>query len=839
MPLKKSQLYASLWQSCDQLRGGMDASQYKDYILTLLFVKYVSDKYAGKKYAPIVIPPGGSFADIARLKGQKEIGEKINKAVQALADANRLSGVINLADFDDSAKLGRGQDKVERLSKLVAIFEAIDLRANRAEGDDLLGDAYEYLMRHFAQQSGKSKGQFYTPAEVSRVMARLVLKDKATTVKNTVYDPTCGSGSLLIRVADATPNGLTIYGQEMDNATYALARMNTILHGYTGADIRQGNTLADPQFIGKDGRLMRFDFVVANPPFSQKNWMNGVNVAQDPYDRFRWGTPPAKNGDYAFLLHILASMNPTGRAAVILPHGVLFRGNAEGDIRRALVQQGYIEGIIGLPPNLFFGTGIPACILILDKEGATERREIFFMDASKGFMKDGDKNRLRERDIHKIVDVYLRAAEEPGYARRVPLEEIARNDFNLNIPRYIESAEADDAHDLAAHLRGGIPDRDLDALQRYWRVFPGLRARLFAPLRPGYSHLRVAAEQIRPLIQANPGRQRFEARVMEVWQRWESAARERLTAFRAGDHVKPLVEALAEALLDAFRADAHDATLALIDGYELYQQVKTYCQETLQDDLYLIAEHGWERAARLRPVDVTEENGRLKAREKADLTVGRQGYVADLIPPALLIARYFPDDQRRIEALRTELDDLTARLDSLRDEHGGEDGLLAEALDDGEFSERRIKERLNQLPPLLQGDPLTRAGGPGVRGDDEDADARALLEDCLRLLTREAQTRRALKDAQTRLTEQLGKKYAALTEAEIKTLVVNDKWLAALRAALYAELARVEQTLAARLRALAERYADPLPRIEREVEALRQQAREHLRRMGQAWEEQL
>lgn len=819
MPLKKSQLYSSLWQSCDELRGGMDASQYKDYILTLLFVKYVSDKYAGKKYAPIIIPPGGSFSEIARLKGQKDIGEKINIAIEALAQANNLSGVINLADFDDSTKLGSGQEKVDRLSKLIGIFEGIDLRANRAEGDDLLGDAYEYLMRHFAQQSGKSKGQFYTPAEVSRVMARLVLNGKTPEKKNTVYDPTCGSGSLLIRVADAAPNGLTIYGQEIDNATYALARMNTILHGYTGADIRLGNTLANPQFL-EDGQLMRFDFVVANPPFSQKNWTNGVNLKQDPHNRFRWGTPPAKNGDYAFLLHILASMKSTGRAAVILPHGVLFRGNAEGNIRKSLVKQGYIEGIIGLPPNLFFGTGIPACIIVLDKEHACERKEIFFIDASKGFMKDGDKNRLRERDIHKIVDVYLHRAEQPGYSRRVTLEEIERNDFNLNIPRYIESAEAEDVHDLSAHLSGGIPDRDLDTLDRYWRVFPNLRARLFAPMRTGYSQLQVESGEIRSLILTDPALKQFEAQVENLWKQWKQDARHKLMAFKAGDKVKPLGESLAEHLLHVFTVvEEQDSTLALMDKYSLYQQVMSYWQETMQDDLYLITEQGWEQAARLRPVEVTEEDGKKKAREKADLTMGKQGYVADLIPPSLLVARYFSDDQHRIEALQSELDDLTARMDALREEQGGEDGLLAEVIENDKISEKRIKARLKEL-----NDPL------------EDDEERTALKDYLHLLESEARTKKDLKDAQILLNKKLWEKYQNLIEAEIKSLVVDDKWLAVLDAALHAELERIIQNLAARLRQLAERYAEPLPQIEREVESLRQKVREHLRRMGQAWE---
>ena len=307
MALKKSQLYSSLWQSCDELRGGMDASQYKDYVLTLLFMKYVSDRYAGQPDALIEVPDGGGFADMAKLKGDKEIGDKINTIISRLAEAIDLKGVIDHADFNDESKLGAGKEMQDRLSKLVAIFEGLDLSANRAEGDDLLGDANEYLMRHFATESGKSKGQFYTPAEVSRVMAKVIGIGPNARSDRTIYDPTCGSGSLLLKVADEAPRGITIYGQEMDNATWALARMNMFLHGYPTAELWRGNTLADPYFRNRNGGLRTFDFAVANPPFSAKAWSNGLDPDHDEFRRFEYGTPPAKNGDYAFLLHLLTA----------------------------------------------------------------------------------------------------------------------------------------------------------------------------------------------------------------------------------------------------------------------------------------------------------------------------------------------------------------------------------------------------------------------------------------------------------------------------------------------------------------------------------------------------
>src|SRR5213080_888939 len=436
MVLKKSDLYSSLWKSCDELRGGMDASQYKDYILTLLFVKYVTDKAKTDPTSLIDVPNGGSFDDMLGLKGDKEIGDKINKTIGRLAEANNLQKVIDIADFNDEEKLGKGKEMQDRLSKLVAIFNDLDFRGSRAEGDDLLGDAYEYLMRHFATESGKSKGQFYTPAEVSRVIAKVIgISPDNTKASTTAYDPTCGSGSLLLKVAAQAGKRITLEGQEKDVTTAGLARMNMILHDFPTANIVSGNTLAAPKF--KDGEQLRtYDYVVANPPFSDKTWTTGLTPSKDAFQRFAWGEPPAKQGDYAYLLHIIRSMKGAGKGACILPHGVLFRGGAEATIREQLVRSGYLKGIIGLPANLFYGTGIPACILVLDKENATARRGIFMIDASRGFIKDGNKNRLREQDIHKIVDTFTRLVEVPRYSGMISLAEIGepKNDFNLNLP---------------------------------------------------------------------------------------------------------------------------------------------------------------------------------------------------------------------------------------------------------------------------------------------------------------------------------------------------------------------------------------------------------------------
>ena len=688
MAVKKSELYSSLWKSYDELRGGMDASQYKDYVLTLLFVKYVSDKYAGDPYALIQVPDDGSFDDMVALKGTKDIGDDMNKIIGRLAEANKLKGVIDLADFNDEDKLGKGKAMVDRLSNLVGIFERLDLSDNRVTGDDLLGDAYEYLMRHFATESGKSKGQFYTPAEVSRVLAKVVGLPKDAPASQSVYDPTCGSGSLLLKVADEAEGDLSLYGQEMDNATAALAKMNMILHDNPTAEIWQDNTLASPHWTEDDGRLKRFDFAVANPPFSYKSWSNGLKPEDDEYDRFQThGVPPSRRGDYAFLLHIIKSLKGTGRAAVILPHGVLFRGNAEADIRRSLLKHQLIEGIIGLPPNLFYGTGIPACILVIDKsrslpthghstpqsdlfgngqaKGPSEPG-VFMIDASRGFRKDGNKNRLRERDIHKIVDVFTERKAVDGYARFVPMPEIEANDFNLNIPRYIDATDDEDIHDLEAHLKGGIPNEDLDELAAYWDVFPNLRSDLFTPARPGYSHAQVPAREVKQTILDHPDFQAFAATVQERTQAWREAHEPTMRDLSVGANPKAFIEALSEDLLERF------SDVPLVNRYAVYQRLMDFWQETMQDDVYIIAQDGWEAGRIIR----TAYDG-----ETPDFSVGRgsskKEYVGELIPPSLLIARYFPEEQADIERQQGLLDEAQQALDEFEEAHTGE----GEALD--------------------------------------------------------------------------------------------------------------------------------------------------------------
>jgi type I restriction enzyme M protein len=812
--LKKSQLYSSLWQSCDELRGGMDASQYKDYVLTLLFMKYVSDKYAGKPGALIEVPKGGGFADMAALAGDKEIGDKINKIIGKLAEANDLKGVIDQADFNDESKLGAGKEMQDRLSTLVAIFDGLDFRANRAEGDDLLGDAYEYLMRHFATESGKSKGQFYTPAEVSRIMAQVIgLGQAAAMDQPTVYDPTCGSGSLLIKAADqASTTKLAIYGQEMDVATWALARMNMILHGHPTAEIWRGNTVAAPYFKNRDGSLRTFDFAVANPPFSAKAWSSGLDPSHDEFGRFEFGVPPAKNGDYAFLLHLIKSLKSKGKGAIILPHGVLFRGNKEADIRRNLVSRGLIKGIIGLPANLFYGTGIPACIVVIDKEHAHARTGIFMIDASKGFLKDGNKNRLRAQDIHRIVDAFNRQIELPRYSRMVPVAEIATpaNDYNLNIPRYIDASEPEDLHDLNAHLNGGIPNRDIDALGEYWSVFPSLRDALFTHNRhAAYSDAVLESSRVKQAILEHGDFKAFAVRVAAVFDAWRTAHEPTLKALKVNDLPKALIHILSEDILSRF------ARLPLIDRYDVYQRLTDYWTDVMQDDVYLIAADGWMEAA--KPRGIVEDKER-KIKETPDLVIKRKKFKMDLIPPALIVERWFAKEHADIETLQAKQETTARELEEFVEEHSGEEGLLAAAVNEkGNVTKGGVKDQLR-----------------AVQDDPESMEERTALTRCLALLEAESEASEAVSKAQLSLDEKVLAWYGKLNESEIKTLVVEDKWFTSIGAEMAREVERLTQQLAARVKDLEQRYSQPLPALERALEALSAKVEKHLIMMGHA-----
>lgn len=802
MAIKKSELYSSLWKACDELRGGIEPAAYKDYVLVLLFIKYVSDKYAGQPFAEITVPDGASFADLVKLKGNPEIGDKINtRIIDPLAEANDLG---NLPDFNDSQKLGSGKEMRDRLTNLIAVFEKkeLDFSSNRADGDDILGDAYEYLMRHFASASGKSKGQFYTPSEVSRIMALVLgIGQDETLSSTTVYDPTCGSGSLLLKVGDAATGDVTLYGQEYDNATAALAQMNMILHDNPTAQIMQGNTLSAPKFM-EHGSLKTFDYVVANPPFSDKRWSNGLTPDQDIHERFQhYGTPPDKQGDYAYLLHIILSLKSNGKAAVILPHGVLFRGNAEETIRKNILTRGYIKAIIGLPANLFYGTGIPACIIVLDKSQAAARDGIFMINASGGFMKDGPKNRLREMDVRRIVDAYQQGGDIAGYARFVPMAEILEQDHNLNLPRYIASNETEDIQDIDAHLNGGIPQADINALSDYWQEFTNLRQVLLYPEREGYLSFNVSTDAISENISSHADYKAFEAQSAEHYQAWQGQVSDGLKALQIGMKPKQEIAMLSEGLLD------HYSSQPLIDPYDIYQLIMDYWEEVLSDDFYQIAAEGW----KAEPYRVTElvKQGKKKGQEK-DV-----GWACDLLPKTLLVAYVFGEEQAALETKQAELETAEAALAELVEEQSGDDGVFA---DFDKVNKKEVNVRIKE-----------------IKGNAEFADELFVLNEWTDKTKAITALKKQVKEQDETLDRAVLEHYPLLTEDEVKEIVVQNKWLASLEILIAEANQAVLQNLTRRLKELAERYETPLPQLQQQTEQLSSKVEQHLKALGFSW----
>lgn len=791
MAVKKSQLYSSLWASCDKLRGGMDASQYKDYILTLLFVKYVSDKYKDDPYGAIAIPEGASFEDLVNLKGDKNIGEKIDILIAKLAEANNLTGIINNAHFNDEAKIGKGEEMIDKLTGLISIFQRpeLDFKNNKAEDDDLIGDAYEYLMRNFATASGKSKGQFYTPAEVSRILAKVIDISKCKDKNATIYDPACGSGSLLVRAANEAPFSLAIYGQEKDISTAGLAKMNLVLHNKASGEIHSDNTFSDPWYKddNDETKLRKFDYIVANPPFSMKNWMDGLK----PYGRFDDfdEMPPEKNGDYAWLLHIIKSMkNQTGKAAVILPHGVLFRGNAEETIRKNIINRHLIKGIIGLPANLFYGTGIPACIIVLDKENTENRTGIFMIDASHGFIKDGDKNRLREQDIYKIVTIFNSMTEVSGFSRFVPFDEIInKNSYNLNIPRYIDSTEKEDLQSIEAHLYGGIPQDDIDNIPHFWNVFLNLKNQIFGEYSKGFYKLLIQKDDVHKTISENIEFLEYNKKVNNTYNEWKKIANPVLTNLNSTDSNKEIILNLSEEILEKF------SKLELLDKYDVYQVLLAYWNETMNDDVLLIIQD--ELGYNLAKItdDIKEEPKESKkakkdsAKEKKPKEPKIIGWEGRLIPKQIVLDAFFALEQKEIEKAEEKLSQTESEFEEFIEENTEDDELLQE-------------------PEILK------------KAKSYESSIKAQKKKSIEL--------------KKSMDENCRKRYETFTEEEIKDLLVNRKWYKSIEDGIQNLYVTVANHLAKRIVELYERYENTLPELTAKLAEEEKEVAAHLEAMG-------
>ncbi|WQT23470.1 type I restriction-modification system subunit M [Helicobacter pylori] len=813
MAIKKSELYSSLWAGADSLRGGMNASEYKNYVLNLLFLKYISDKARNNNFSEIEVPQGCFYEDILALEGDKEIGDKLNKIIAEIAEQNDLKGVIDSVDFNDNTKLGEGKAMVDTLSNLVKIFADLSLGAHGALDDDLLGDAYEYLMRHFASESGKSKGQFYTPSEVSLLLSLLLGIDENTRQDKSIYDPTCGSGSLLLKASSlAGKNGLTIYDQEKDISTRALCKMNMILHNSADADIAKGgsSTLSNPFFI-KNGMLQTFDYVVANPPFSLKNWTDGLSidpkskqVINDSFNRFEDGTPPEKNGDFAFLLHIIKSLKDTGKGAVILPHGVLFRGNAEGVIRKNLLTKGYIKGVIGLAPNLFYGTSIPACVIVLDKENARARKGVFLIDASKDFKKDGNKNRLREQDVQKMIDTFNALKEIPYYSKMVSLEEISANDYNLNIARYIatkQESEKDLFALINSHKASYLPKNEIEAYAPYFKVFKELKNTLFKKSdKEGYYALKTECQNIKDLITQSSEYQAFHASVLNAF--------DRLNLFETFDHLEPgfnpktLIESVCSKVLKEFEK------VEILDKYGVYQLFKDYYNEVLQDDWFLLSFNDFLSAKELRELNpLKDKNKKANYLEEPDFVIQKTHYKSDLIPKHLIKQRFFGKETKELEELENALNEKEALLDEFIEEHSNEEGLF----DGLKINESVLKKELKNAT------------------DPED---KKTLKTALEWLEAKNKALKMKNKAHEELELKAFHQYKNLEINEIKDLIIKDKWLNSLKNALENKIQKRINAFISALNEIISSYSNSLLELDKEVKESESKVLEHLKDLG-------
>ncbi|EPT8927889.1 type I restriction-modification system subunit M [Listeria innocua] len=834
-----------LWDGANELRGSMDASRYKDYMLGLMFYKFLSDKTL-EKYKSMADKGQLSEAELVEeyAKDRAYHGENLDKMIQSVlgyfvlpehlyqtwlkdiaigefevqkvidslnnfertiavsGDSDDFQGLFSSSTIDltDTALGSNLNERSKNIKALIELFQ--DLNMVALQKSDVLGDAYEYLIGQFAMESGKKAGEFYTPRQVSEVMAQIAAKTSNIT---SIYDPTVGSGSLLLTVKkhlkEDVQKDLNYYGQEKNTATYNLTRMNLLLHGVRPEkmSVKNGDTLSEdwPEDPSRPAEGVLFDAVVMNPPYSLANWNKSNLKVSDPRFEIAGVLPPDSKGDFAFLLHGLYHLGQTGTMAIVLPHGVLFRGGTEGEIRKRLLNKNYIDTIIGLPGNLFTNTGIPVCVLILKKNRAISD-PVLVIDASRNFIKVGKQNELQEKDIARIVDTYVERAEKSGYSHLATREEIIENDYNMNIPRYVESIDEEFPHDVDAHLYGGIPQANIDELKTLQTMVKNVLDNALKPIRDGYVQLEKPMDELMNDVLTDKNiiaksaiiREKSEAFIELYWKK--------LHEINNIVDVNSLMEEMLvniKELLSSFDG---------IDVYDGYQIIAEVWKNSLTHDAELIAGGGFYTIGRTREPNMVTKGSGNKKREEQD------GWVGAIVPNELIAKRLYSEELQIIEDKKARLTAVEAELSELVEAAKTED------------SEENIA-LFESLKKNAEGEPQDSFESKTVKAElkkiTKESPSFELLKKADGLIAEKSSLGKEIKAKENELKEAVYERILVLTDEEIDELVF-EKWFGTLvddlvkliELPLKKELDMLEQ--------LHERYAETLDDIDEESKKL-------------------